>query len=123
MSDEKKSGEELMDEPQFTDYSTNMGETPFNSTMDALLETKGERLEMLCRATRQIAEAASISYNMHFRFRSKYIAGKIEQIERLSVSINGQGRSEIVQSLQAGSGVPGEFYESGQPSSQQFSES
>lgn len=121
MSGEKKSGEELLEEPQFTDFESS-GNTPFDTTMSALMVTGDKELELMCRANQQIAEAASVAYNMRQRFHSKYIAGKIELIERLSVSLQGRGRSEVVQSLQAGSGVPGEFYENDRTSIRGFSE-
>lgn len=121
MSD-KKSGAELLEEPQFNDFGGGLSETPFNSTMDALLTTGDKTLELMCRASKPIAEAASVAYNIAFRFKSKYVIGKVEQIERLSVSLGGQGRAEVVQSLQAGSGVPGEFYENGSPGIKGYAE-
>lgn len=113
-NDEKKSGEELLDEPlnSFVDINgAGMMETPFHQAIDLLAVTRDDELELMCRATHEIAQAAAIGYNLVFRFGSRYIKGRIEQIERLSVSIKGQGRSEVVQSLQAGSGVPDSFYE------------
>lgn len=112
MASEKRSGEELLEEPDlgFSDGSPNI-DTPFDLTTKVLTETGGERLELMCRATRNIIDAASVAYNIQSRFDSKYIAGKIEQIERFSVSFRGLGREEMVRSLQAGSGVPDGFYE------------
>lgn len=116
MADEKKSGEELLDDPQygFSEFGgSNLAEmpTPFTQTIDLLAVTGDKELELMCRATPQIAKAAQVGYAMIQRFHSSYILGRIEQIERLSVSIKGEGRAEIVQSLQAGSGVPDSYYE------------
>lgn len=123
MSDEKRSGEELLDEPQFSNLDGSINtDTPFNQSLDALMVTSDKELELMCRATPQIAEAASIAYNLNYRFHCSYIQNRIEQIERLSVSIGGKGRGEIVQSLQAGSNIPGEFYEQGSSSIRGFSE-
>ena len=114
MSEEKKTGEDLYNEPDvgFADQSgmTQM-ETPFRQAIDLLAVTHGQELELFSRATYQIAAAARIGYNMVFRFGSRYIEGQTEQLERLSVSIRGSGRDEIVRSLQAGSGVPDAYYE------------
>lgn len=111
MSDDKRSGSELLDEP-LDDMDGNVVQTPFDQTVTLLATTRGESLELFCRANSKIAEAAQLCYNMQYRFHSNYIAGRINQIMRFSVGLNGQGRSELVQSLQAGSGVPDAFYES-----------
>lgn len=113
MAGEKRSGEELLEEPEigFSDGSPNM-DTPFDMTIDILTETGGERLELMCRATPQIVDAASIAYNLKTRFNCRYIGGRMEMIERFSVSHRGMGRDEMVRSLQAGSGVSDGFYES-----------
>ena len=114
MSDDRRDAEELLDEPNISFTDTNgMAdmETPFHQAIDLLAVTRGEELELMTRATKSIADAAAIGYNMIFRFNSRYIKGRIEQLERLAVSIQGQGRDEVVRSLQAGSGVPDSFYE------------
>lgn len=90
---------------------TNSMETPFNQTVDILSSTSGPRLELFCRSNKSLVEAAEVCYNMAYRFKSKYIMGRMDQIMRFSVSANGQGRAEMVQSLQAGAGVPDSFYE------------
>ena len=48
-----------------------------------------------------------------FNYNSHYIRGRLDTLMRLHVSMGGKGRAEMVQSLQAGSGVPGEFYDQG----------
>jgi hypothetical protein len=117
MSDEKKTGEDLLREPN-VGFSPIGGsspgdmETPFTQAIDLLAVTGDKELELMHRSTRQIADAAAISYNMIYRFGTRYMRGYIEQIERFSVSMGGRGREEVVQSLQAGSGVPDAFYES-----------
>ena len=125
MSEEKRTGEDLYNEPNigFTDQSGMAEmETPFHQAIDLLAVTHGHELELFSRATYQIATAATIGYNMVFRFDSRYIKGRIEQLERLSVSIRGQGRDEVVRSLQAGSGVPDAFYEMQSGSNRGFAE-
>ena len=124
-ADEKKTGEDLLEDPNisFSDMGGGVEmETPFRQAIDLLAVTGDEELELMCRATHQIAEAAAIGYNMIFRFNSRYIKGRIEQLERLSVSISGKGRAEVVQSLQAGSGVPDSFYDVQAGSNRGFAE-
>lgn len=113
-ANESLTGMDLYSNPEEEDTGGERApDTPFDTAVGLLSSTEGKRLELMCRATKSIAEAAEVSYNMIYRFRSQYIKGRMEQIERLSVSISGQGRGEIVQSLQAGSGVPDAFYETG----------
>lgn len=125
MSEEKRTGEDLLEEPNigFTD-SGGMAEmeTPFHQAIDLLAVTEGKELELFSRATYQIASASTIGYNMRFRFGSRYITGRIEQLQRLSVSIKGLGRDEVVRSLQAGSGVPDAYYEMQAGSNKGFTE-
>lgn len=118
-----RTGMDLMSEPEdVVEQGDRQPDTPFDTAVGLLSSTKGHRLELMCRATKSIADAAAVSYGMVYRFRSEYIRGRMEQIERLSVSISGQGRGEIVQSLQAGSGVPDAFYETGGGANATFSE-
>lgn len=113
MSPSKPTGMDLLDEDIGPDIGEEpRGDTPFDTTISNLSQTSGEKLELMCRANKNIAQAATVSYNMIFRFGSKYIQGRIDQIMRLSVSKGGEGRAEMVQALQAGSGVPDSYYES-----------
>ena len=125
MSDEKKTGEDLYNDPDVGYAETNgmmQMETPFRQAIDLLAVTHGKELELFSRATHQIAQAARIGYNMSFRFGTRYVEGQIEQLERLSVSIRGLGRDEVVRSLQAGSGVPDAYYEMQSGSNKGFAE-
>lgn len=125
MSDEKRSGAELEDDPH-VGYGEVGGlsgvETPFNQAIDLLAVTNDEELELMCRTTKEVAEATAIGYSMAFRFGSRYITGRIAQIQRLTVSNGGKGRAEVVQSLQAGAGVSDGFYEAQGGVNQSFSE-
>ena len=114
MAEEKKRGEDLIEEPRYG-YSDPGGgvtmETPFQETIGALTVTEGEKLEIMTRTTRNISDALEVAHNLVYSFGSKYIMSRTNQIMRLSVSQGGKGREEIVESLKAGSGVPDSFYE------------
>lgn len=123
MVESKRSGAELLDD-DYEDEQIMSGEpmeTPFNQTVDILATTGGPKLELFCRSNKSLVEAAEVCYNMAYRFRSKYIIGRMDQIMRFSVSANGQGRGELVTALQAGSGVPDSFYEAQGNASMGFS--
>lgn len=113
MANSKRSGAELLDEDYEEEemIESDPMQTPFNQTVDFLSVTDGPKLELFCRSTRPLVEAAEICYSMVYKFDSNYIKGRMNQIMRFSVSANGKGREEMVQSLQAGSGVPDSFYE------------
>lgn len=111
MTDHKKSGGDLLEEPLLDSFEESTP-TPFDQTVDYLATTKGETLELFHRSTPRVAEALQLSYNMVYRFKSRYIQGKGNQLMRLTVSREGTGRQELVDSLRAGSGVPDAFFES-----------
>lgn len=112
----KKTGADLLDEDYDSDEDitfrqTGTNDTPFNQTVDFLAKTGGPHLELFCRSNKGLIEAAEVAYAEVFRFHSKYVEGMMDQIMRFSVSASGKGREELVQSLQAGAGVPDGFYE------------
>lgn len=125
MSAEKKSGGDLEDDTglyvpgSMEDIS---GDTPFDQAIDLLSRTRGDSLELMCRTTHEVAEATAVAYSMVARFGTRYVQGRIEQIQRLTVSIQGKGRAEVVQSLQAGSGVSDAYYEAQSGANATFTE-
>ena len=113
MVTEKHDAEELLDDPTIGfEEEGPVGSTPFDQTVNILTRTEGPELELMGRVNRNVAEAATAMYAMVHKFHSNYLAGRMDQILRLTVSNGGMGRDEMVRSLQAGSGVPGEYYES-----------
>ena len=94
--------------------------TPFDKAYDVLTATTGPRLELMTRTTKKLARALDVGYNLMFNYRSRYVRGRLDMIMRTHVSIGGKGRAEMVQSLQAGSGVPGEYYDKGDTSYKAF---
>lgn len=126
MSKKRKSATELLDEPLITepteDEMSAEPVTPFDRAYGVLTATGGERLEMMTRTTKKLAEAINMGYNMIWNFRSAYLRGRMDTLMRVHVSLEGKGRAEMVQALQAGSGVPGEFYDQGDGSLNSFAD-
>lgn len=124
MAEGKRTGDELLDNDSDLDFDrigpSTMG-TPFDQTVDLLAKTEGPKLELFCRSDKPLVEAVQICNNLEYRFGSQYIAEKKAQLMRFSVSINGKGRAELVESLKAGDGVEGEFYQAQAASSLGFS--
>lgn len=123
----KKPATDLLENPKITEdtpifedeLNESMGAggiqdgTPFDKAYDVLTATSGPRLELMTRTTKKLARALDVGYNLMFNYKSRYIRGRLDMIMRTHVSIGGKGRAEMVQSLQAGSGVPGEYYDKG----------
>ena len=104
--------DELMENPRLPQMRGGDGpmETSYDKALNILTVTEDEGLEIMTRATPISAKASAVAYSMCFTFRSRYTKGRIDQINRLAVSMGGKGREEIVSSLSANSGafeIPG----------------
>ena len=119
--EEVESAEALLEAPLHTenDYQ-GPNSTPFDRAYGALTSLSGAPLEIMTRTTRKLAVAITASYTMIANYKSPYLRGRMDTIMRAHVSQGGKGRSEMVQALQAGSGVPGEFYDAGNPNKNSF---
>lgn len=103
--------DELMENPRLPQMRGELPtETSYDKALNILTVTEDEQLEIMTRATPISAKASAVAYSMCFTFRSRYAKGRIDQINRLAVSMGGEGRKEIVSSLNANSGafeIPG----------------
>lgn len=97
--------------PEVGDMPENIGETPYHMAFGLLSSLRGEKLQIMTRANPGMAQAINVAYNMIASFGSQYIAGEIDTIMRLGVSMKGEGRKEIVDSLRAGGDMPDAYYE------------
>ena len=118
----KKPATELLDEPLVCEVDEPCEEpsTPFDRAYGILTSTGGENLELMTRTTTRLAKAINVGYNMMWNFRSSYLRGRLDTLMRVHVSLGGKGRAEMVQALQAGSGVPDAFYDQGNNSLNSF---
>lgn len=88
-------------------------ELPVKDIAKRLTVEDGKALEITTRTTNEMANAAQFANAYKFRYNSKYAASRIELIERLAISMNGQGRRDLIDALTAGGSVPGEYYADG----------
>ena len=80
-------------------------ETSYSKALGVLTETEGPLLEMMTRTNPVSARAFAINFAMISTFRSNFIAGQDDLLKRALVSMGGEGRKEVVNSLSANSGA------------------
>lgn len=97
--------------PEAGDMPETVPETPYAMAFGLLSALGGEKLEIMTRANPRLVQAAQVSYCMVAQFGSLYIAGENDQLGRYAVSVQGEGRKEIVDSLRAGGDMPDAYYE------------
>ena len=97
--------------PEVSEMPEMLGETPYDKAYNLLSALEGRKLEIMTRTNPRLVQAANVAYNITSSFGSRYIGGKIDQLMRFAVSMGGQGRKEIVESLRAGGDMPDAYYE------------
>lgn len=88
----------------------NKPELPVKDIAKRLTVEDGAAIEITTRTTATMAFAAQFCLVYTERFNSNYARARIGQIERLAISMAGQGRRDLIDALQAGGAVPGEYY-------------
>ena len=92
---------------------TGPASTPFEQVYGALLDTHGDKLEMMARMTPSLTLALYRNHTRRSKYDSDFDNDEKDLLLRMSISNGGLGRREMVEALQAGSGVPGEYYGNG----------
>lgn len=96
-------------------------ELPVNTALDKLSKLDGEELEISTRSNTTLNRAAAAGLIYVFAFNSGYAAARVEQIERLAVSVDGQGRRDVIDAIAAGGKVPDEYLNGDPMRSSEFS--
>lgn len=93
---------------------------PVSRAMSHLTVTEGAPLEEMARIHGQdMVDALAVGYIYSEMYGSKYVRGRIDQLLRLSVAENGQGRRDIIDVVDAGGTLPDSYY-NGQGKKQTF---
>lgn len=102
-------------------------EAPIQTAYKYLTVTEGHLLELMTRVNPTLARAAQLGYIFNTtilhdtpdgaQFGNTYVAGTLEQIERFAVSMNGAGRTELIDALSAGGRLPDSYYQKNAPAS------
>lgn len=83
--------------------------SPLNTVLDNLATTTGIELEIFTQTTPTLASAALLGYIYDTMIVDEgetspgcpYIHGRIEQVERFAISMDGRGRADQIAALQA----------------------
>lgn len=84
---------------------------PVSKAISYLAITDGKLLETLTRTNSKIVSAIDSGTVYVYRYRSNYVLSRIQQIERLAISSDGLGRSEMIEAVRAGGAMPDSFYQ------------
>lgn len=88
----------------------NMPDLPVNGIADKLTQEQGSKLEINTRANPKLVNAVAFGYVYTTRFHSTYAQGRLDELMRLAVSMDGKGRNELIECLRAGGSVPDAYY-------------
>jgi len=100
---------ELEKKPLFRGNS--QPEAPVSKGITNLTSEEGPRLQLMTRVrSKEVLQAVAIA-NIYINiYGSKYVKGRINEILRMNVSIDGQGRRDIIDIVEAGGTLPPEYY-------------
>ena len=68
---------------------------------DALTATHGPMLQMMTRTTPAMRQLEDTAFILRYRFCSDYIGERLNEVERLAVSEDGHGRTDIIDVVKA----------------------
>lgn len=108
-----RSAQDLLDNPMTDESTTSARTPPVNKAISYLAVTDGLNLEILTRTNRPIVAAIDAGTVYTIRYRSRYIMQRIQQMERLAISSDGLGRTEMIEAVRAGGSMPDSFYQPG----------
>lgn len=85
-------------------------EAPVKTVVDKLSATEGHGLQISTRTNSAIARAMHTAYLYGEVYGIKVIKGEGDLLMRLAISQGGQGRRDLIDSLEAGGSMPAEYY-------------
>lgn len=106
-----KDAADLLSNPSQIAKGSSKPDAPVSVVLKNLMTTQGKELEVLTRTNTNLADAAQIGFIFASIYGSKYVAARVELIERLAISMDGKGREEQINALQAGGKLPDSYFE------------
>lgn len=86
---------------------------PVKKALRSLLSTDGPALDLTTHAGASLIRAVDLGNIYVATFKLDYLRERLERLERLAVSVNGQGRRDLIDAVQAGGSLPPEYYRPG----------
>lgn len=102
---------DLLTNPKSVKAGSGKPDAPVTVVLQNLTTIEGKKLEILTRTNPALAEAAQVGFIFATMYGSKYVANRVELIERLAISMDGKGREEQINALQAGGRLPDSYFE------------
>lgn len=93
---------------------------PVKKALKALMISDGDELELTTHAGASLVRAVDLGHVYVAAFNLDYVRGRVERLERLAVSVGGQGRRDLIDAVQAGGALPPEYYRPGAGSGSTF---
>lgn len=89
-------------------------ELPIRTTTKILTQTEGRGLKQNTRANKGLIEGVMFGYPWVQRWQDNYVQSMLDDLMSLAISVEGQGRRDMIDSLEAGGKVPDAYYTSGE---------
>lgn len=85
-------------------------ELPVKAVSEKLSAETGNKLQLNTRANPKLVSAVAFGHVYVHRFHSSYVAGRLDEVMRLAVSMGGLGRQEQIDLVRAGGAVPDAYF-------------
>lgn len=89
-------------------------ELPIKTTTKILTQTEGRGLKQNTRGSKALVEAVMFGYPWVSRWNDDYVANKLDDLMSLAISMDGAGRRDMIDCLDAGGTVPDAYYNNGE---------
>lgn len=87
-------------------------ELPIKTATNTLTQTEGRGLKQNTRSNKGLIEAVMFGYPWVQRWGDDYVKNLLDDMMSLSISVDGQGRRDIIDCLEAGGQLPDAYYSS-----------
>lgn len=94
---------------------------PVKKALSALMISKGPELDITTHAGGALVRAVDMGGIYVDTFNLEYVRARLERLERLAISVNGQGRRDLIDAVGAGGSLPSEYYRPGAGAGSTFS--
>lgn len=87
-------------------------ELPIKTATTTLTQTEGRGLKQNTRANRPLIDAVMFGYPWVQRWGDDYVKNMLDDMMSLAIGVDGQGRRDIIDCLDAGGQIPDAYFNS-----------